>query len=189
MFELLRKHIEKRIAITDEEFAVAESLFRPQKLRKKQFLLNQGAVCLYESFVVSGCLKSFYTDKQGTEHVLRFSVEDGWAGDIDSFAHATPASFSIQAIETTTLLTINKPALAQLYQQAPHLETFFRILNEKALVATSQRVIDTLSTSAQERYEHFLSTYPHLVQRVSLKDIASYLGVTPIFLSRLRQKR
>ncbi|GAB3961969.1 Crp/Fnr family transcriptional regulator [Spirosoma harenae] len=188
MFELLRQSIDKRISLTDEEFAIVESFFSIHKLRRKAYLLSQGETCRYESFVVSGCLKSFHTDPQGVEHILRFSVEDHWAGDLDSFVHQTPSSFSIQAIESTTLLVIDKTALNLLYQRVPKLETFFRLLNEKALMATSQRVIQSVSQSAQERYNQFKQKEPALLQRVPLKDIAAYLGMTPVFLSRLRRK-
>lgn len=189
MFETLRAHIEKKIALTDDEFAQASSYFTVRKLKKKQFLLQQGDSCRYESFVVSGCLKAYHTDDQGVDHVLRFSVEDHWAGDLDSFINHTPSSFNIEAIETVTLLVIDKPSLDQLYQHVPKLETFFRLLNQNALIATSQRVIKNLSIPAKERYEQFLATYPHLVQRIPLKDIASYLGITPVFLSKLRRDK
>jgi CRP-like cAMP-binding protein len=188
VFDLLRAHIQRRITLTDMDFAVVESLFTVRKLPKKQFVLKQGEVCRYESFVVSGCLKSFHTDQQGTEHILRFSVEDGWAGDLESFVQETSSSFSIQAVEPTTLLQIDKSGLRQLYQRAPNLETFFRLLNEKALGATAQRVIQTVSLSAEKRYHQFVVAHPGLVQRVPLKDIAAYLGITPVFLSRLRRR-
>jgi CRP-like cAMP-binding protein len=99
MFDVLRNHIEKKTPLTDDEFAQTTSFFTVRKLKKRQFLLQQGDVCRYESFVVSGCLKSYHTDDQGNDHILRFSVEDHWAGDLDSFLHTTPSSFNIEAIE------------------------------------------------------------------------------------------
>jgi CRP-like cAMP-binding protein len=188
MFDVLRNHIEKKTPLTDDEFALATSFFMVRKLKKRQFLLQQGDVCRFESFVVSGCLKSYHTDDQGNDHILRFSVEDHWAGDLDSFLNSTPSSFNIEAIEPVTLLVIDKPALDQLYERVPKLETFFRLLNQNALIATSQRVINNLSIPAKERYQQFLTHYPHLVQRIPLKDIASYLGITPVFLSKLRRE-
>ncbi|MFD1139702.1 Crp/Fnr family transcriptional regulator [Larkinella insperata] len=188
-FHALRRHIERKIPLTDGEFAHVTALFAVKELAKKQFLHRQGEVCRYESFVVSGCLKSYHTDEGGDTHILRFSVEDWWAGDLDSFLHQTPSSFSIEAVEPVTLLVIDKPGLALLYERAPKLESFFRILNENALIATSQRVIKNLSLPAGERYRLFRAAYPQLEQRVPLKDIASYLGITPVFLSRLRNER
>lgn len=189
MFDRLRQHIERKVSLTDNEFAPVAELFTVKKLAKKQLLHRQGAVCRYESFVVSGCLKSYHTDEQGYSHVLRFSVEDWWAGDLESFVHQTPSAFSIEAVEPVTLLVIDKPNLQLLYERAPKLETFFRILNENALIATSQRVIKNLSLPAKERYRLFRAAYPQLEQRVPLKDIASYLGITPVFLSKLRNDR
>ncbi|RRB06816.1 Crp/Fnr family transcriptional regulator [Larkinella rosea] len=189
MFDVLRNHIEKKVSLTDDEFAQASALFTIRKLKKKQFLLQQGDVCRYESFVVTGCLKSYHTDDQGVDHVLRFSVEYHWAGDLDSFINKTPSSFNIEAMEPVTLLVIDEPSLDQLYQCVPKLETFFRLLNQNALIATSQRVIKNLSIPASERYHLFLQANPHLVQRIPLKDIASYLGITPVFLSKLRREK
>ncbi|GAB3273826.1 Crp/Fnr family transcriptional regulator [Larkinella harenae] len=189
MFDALQAHIEKKIALTDDEFAHVKTLFTPRTLKKKQYLLQQGDVCRYESFVVKGCLKSYHTDDQGADHILRFSVEDWWAGDLDSFINQTPSSFNIQAVEPVTLLVIDKPSLDQLYQVVPKIETFFRLLNQNALIATSRRVITTFSIPAKERYEQFLTIYPHLAQRIPLKDIAAYLGITPVFLSKLRRER
>ncbi|GAB3921559.1 Crp/Fnr family transcriptional regulator [Larkinella terrae] len=189
MFSTLRHHIEKKIPLTDDEFTLASAHFTVRRLKKRQFLLQQGDVCRYESFVVSGCLKSYHTDDQGVDHILRFSVEDHWAGDLDSFINSTPSSFNIEALEPVTLLVIDKPSLDQLYQRVPKLETFFRLLNQNALIATSQRVIKNLSVPASERYQLFLKANPQLVQRIPLKDIASYLGITPVFLSKLRREK
>ncbi|MFC5408481.1 Crp/Fnr family transcriptional regulator [Larkinella bovis] len=188
MFEPLRDHIARIVPLTDEEFAQTVGFFAVRQLKKRQFLHQQGDVCRYESFVLKGCLKSYHTDEKGFDHVLRFSVEGWWAGDLASFLHLTPSTFSIEAIEPVTVLVIDKPTLQQLYEHVPKMETFFRILNENALIATSQRVINTLSIPARERYERFLASYPHLVHRIPLKDIASYLGITPVFLSKLRRE-
>ena len=188
VYPALRHHVEKIIPLTDDESDFASTLFAERQLKKKQFLVQQGDVCKYESFVVSGCLKSYYTDDQGHDHILRFSVEDWWASDIKSLLNNVPSSFSIQATEPTTLLIIDKAGLDELYTGAPKFETFFRKLNENALVATADRVINNLSLPAKDRYEMFLNAYPRIAQRIPLKDIASYLGITPEFLSQLRKE-
>ncbi|WP_128546358.1 Crp/Fnr family transcriptional regulator [Larkinella soli] len=189
MQDALRSHIERKIPLTDEEFAATMPFFHVRKLKRRQFLLQQGEVCRYESFVVGGCLKSYHTDERGDDHILRFSVEDWWAGDLDSFLHHTPSTISIEALEPVTLLVIDQPGLEQLYREVPKMETFFRMLNENALIATSRRVIADLSLPARERYERFLTTYPQIAQRIPLKDIAAFLGITPVFLSRLRREQ
>lgn len=188
MNQLLRDHIETKIVLNDEEYALVSSFFTERRLKKKQFLLQQGDVCFCESFVAKGCLKSYHTDAQGMDHILRFSVEGWWAGDLDSFTNGNPSSFNIEAMEPVTVLVITKPALDRLYEQVPKMETFFRILNENALISTSKRVIGNLSLPAKERYQIFLNKYPNISQRVPLKDIASFLGITPVFLSMIRRE-
>jgi CRP-like cAMP-binding protein len=187
-YALFRRHLERIIPLTDDEFACISSLFTVKNLKKRQFLLQQGDMCKYESYVVSGCLKSYHTDREGQDHILQFSIEDWWAGDLKSFLRKELSSFSIEAIEPVVLLTIDKQRLDRLYAEIPKFEKFFRVLSENALIATSQRIINNLSLSAKERYDLFLTTYPRIAARIPLKDIASYLGITPVFLSQLRRE-
>ncbi|GAB4016216.1 Crp/Fnr family transcriptional regulator [Spirosoma koreense] len=188
MFEAFRRHIETKIELSDDEFARLSSHFSPRRLTRKEALLQQGDVCRYESFVVSGCLKTYHTDENAVDHILRFSIENWWAGDLGSFLHNTPSALTIEALEPTTLLVIDKPSLEKLYQQLPNVQTFFKVLNENALIATSQRLMHNLSLPASERYALFLNAYPQIARRIPLKDLAAYLGITPVFLSKLRRK-
>ncbi len=188
MFELLRTHIEKRVDLTDEEFATIFKFFVPKKLRKKQFLLNEGEVCKHISFVNSGCLRQYTIDNKGVEHIIQFAIEDWWVSDLHSFLSGKPATDNIDALEDSEVLLLEKSARDELLNSCPKMEKFFRILIEANHVATNQRISDSLSTSAEERYLNFIKTYPKIFEQVPQNQIASYLGITPQSLSRIRKE-
>lgn len=188
MFQLLRTHIEKRVNLTDEEFATIFKFFVPKKLRKKQFLLNEGEVCKHISFVNSGCLRQYTIDNKGVEHIIQFAIEDWWVSDLHSFLSGKPATDNIDALENSEVLLLEKSARDELLNSCPKMEKFFRILIEANHVATNQRISDSLSTSAEERYLNFIKTYPKIFEQVPQNQIASYLGITPQSLSRIRKE-
>lgn len=188
MFQLLRTHIEKRVNLTDEEFATIFKFFVPKKLRKKQFLLNEGEVCKHISFVNSGCLRQYTIDNKGVEHIIQFAIEDWWVSDLHSFLSGKPATDNIDALEDSEVLLLEKSARDELLNSCPKMEKFFRILIEANHVATNQRISDSLSTSAEERYLNFIKTYPKIFEQVPQNQIASYLGITPQSLSRIRKE-
>lgn len=175
--------------LAEEEQAFFLSLIKERRLLRKQFLVQEGDVCKYESFVVQGCLRTFYVDAKGVDYTISFSVEDWWAADLDSFLHGTPARWNIEALEPTQVLSIEKQHLNLLYQEVPAFERFFRILHQQAFIAQTNRILWDISLSGAERYEAFLAAYPSIAQRVAQKYIASYLGITPVFLSQLRRPR
>lgn len=186
---LLKMHISKYISLTHDEFASFASLLKSTSLKKGEFLIQAGDICKHESFVTSGCLKSYYEDENGLEHILDFSIEGWWADDLFSFFTQTPSRSSIKAIEDTNVLQINKQDLENVYQKIPKFERFFRLLFQRAYIAQREQINLILSTPAQERYLLFLKKKPYAEKRFSQKDIASYLGITPQFLSSLRKKK
>lgn len=188
MFSLLRAHIEKRVHLTDEEFAVSSKFFIPKKLRKIQFLLNEGEVCTHIGFVNSGCLREYNIDSKGTEHIIQFAIEDWWVSDLHSFLSGKPAEFNVDALLDSEVLLLEKSARDELLNKCPKMERFFRLLIEANHVATHQRIADSLSASAEERYLKFVKTYPKLFEIVPQNQIASYLGITPQSLSRIRKE-
>jgi len=188
MFNLLRTHIEKRVHISDEEFEVISKFFIPKKLRKKQFLLHEGEVCKNIGFVNSGCLREYTIDNKGSEHIIQFAIEDWWISDPNSFLSGLPSTYNIDALENSKVLLLEKSAREKLLDSCPKMERFFRILIETNFVATQRRITDSLSTSAEERYLKFVKTYPKLIEQVSQNHIASYLGITPQSLSRIRKE-
>lgn len=187
MSELLRSHILKRVDLTEEEVTRVLAFFTPKKLRKKQFILQEGEVCRQIAFVVRGCLRLYSIDDKGEEHVVQFAIEDWWISDLQSFLTGEISGYYIDALEDTDLLLIERTARDEMLDEVPKLERFFRLLIEKGYVATQQRVACTLSSSAEERYLKFLKTFPSLAQHVPQNQIASYLGIAPESLSRIRK--
>jgi CRP-like cAMP-binding protein len=187
-FDLLISSISKHISLTAEEIEFFTSLLRSRSLASSEFLLREGDVCKYESFVTRGCLKTYYLDENGLEHIIDFSIEEWWADDLYSFLTQTASKSNIKAIEDTDILQIGKTDLELLYKKIPKFERFFRILFQNAFIAQREQINQALSASAEERYLLFLKKKPYAEKRFSQKDIASYLGVTPQFLSTLKKK-
>jgi CRP-like cAMP-binding protein len=186
--DLLKMHLSKHTSLTRDEFDFFTSLLKSNSLKKGEFLIHAGDICKYESFVTRGCLKSYYEDENGFEHILDFCIEGWWADDLFSFFTQTPSQSSIKAIEDTDVLQINNQDLEDVYQKVPKFERFFRLLFQRAYIAQREQINLILSTPAQERYLLFLKKKPYAEQRFSQKDIASYLGITPQFLSALKKK-
>jgi CRP-like cAMP-binding protein len=186
--DLLKANISKSISLTEEEFGFFASLLKPRSLKKGEFLIHQGDVCKHETFVTKGCLKSYYEDDQGQEHILDFSIEGWWANDLYSFFTQTPSKSAVKAIEDTDVLQISKPDLERVYETIPKFERFFRLLFQRAFITQREQINLILSTPAEERYILFMKNKPYAEDRFSQKDIASYLGITPQFLSSLKKK-
>ena len=183
------KHIEKVIILSSRDKEVFESLVECISLKKNELLLEEGEICRYEYFILSGCLRSYYIDDSSIEHTTLFAIEGWWTGNLKSFVKNTPSTFFIQAQEKSDLLRISKTNMETIYEQIPQFERYFRILLQNRLLVTQDRVNNHLSVPASQRYIQFISKYPEIEQRVSLKHIASYLGITPTYLSRLRRMR
>lgn len=186
MYDLILKNISRFITLTPEEEQYFTSLLKLKKLKKKQYLLQEGDVVRYDYFVNKGCLKTYSIDEKGQEHVVQFSIEDWWTGDMYSFLTQTPARYTIDAIEDTELLCLERNALEELYIKVPKFERFFRHLLQNAFISLQERIIANLSQPADERYCNFITKYPAMEKRLPLKQIASYLGITPESLSRIR---
>lgn len=187
-FDLLLANISRHISLDPEEAALFTSLLKVKVLRSGEFLLHEGNICKYESFVVRGCLKTYYLDENGFEHIIDFSIEEWWADDLYSLLTQTASRSNIKAIEDTEILQISKSDLELLYKKVPKFERFFRILFQNAYIAQREQINQALSASAEERYVLFLKQKPYAERRFSQKDIASYLGVTPQFLSALKKR-
>ncbi|WP_256013713.1 Crp/Fnr family transcriptional regulator [Desertivirga xinjiangensis] len=188
MFTLLVKHITNVVSLSNEEIILLTSHFKHKTLKKKQYLLEQGEVARYEYFIIKGCLKTFNVNQAGEESILSFSTENWWVGDLYSFWTGNPSSYSISALEDCELLYIDNDVLETLYLLIPKLERYFRILLKNAYVASQRRIILTINQTAEERYIDFIKRYPDLEQRIPQYMVASYLGITPEFLSKIRRK-
>jgi CRP-like cAMP-binding protein len=186
MFELLLQSIEEKISISKEEFDFCKTLFIPKKLRKKQYLLQEGDVCRYTAFVEKGMLRTFTVDEKGNEPILQFSMEGWWIADLYSFLTEEPSMYNVEALEECELLLITKENWEILLAKVPAFERYFRLLIQNNLIATQRRLMSSLSESAEEKYTKLINNFPGCIQRVPQHMIASYLGITPETLSRIR---
>lgn len=175
--------------LTDENEAVVSSAFEAVSIRKKMSLLSVGQTSKYLYFVVSGCLRSYYVDMKGVEHIYQIRMDNSWITDLDSFFSQTPSKYNIESLEDTVLLRITHQRFEELLVEIPCLERYFRILFQKAYINALNRLNATMWESALDRYNEMLKENPEIFQRVPLVYIASYLGITPESLSRIRKQK
>ncbi len=188
MFELLLKSVSEKVSVTEEEFNFCKTLFIPKKLRKKQYLLQEGDVSRYTAFVEKGILRMFTVDEKGNEPILQFSPEGWWVADLYSFLTDEPSIYNIEALEDCELLLITKDSWNILLEKMPVFEKFFRILIQNSLIATQRRLMSSISEAAEEKYLKLIDNFPGCIQRVPQHMIASYLGITRETLSRVRSQ-
>src|SRR5262245_46506343 len=188
-FDKLRVYLEKRAAFSEEEFAFMATLFVPRPLRAGEFFQRGGDVATHAAFVVGGCRRSYVIDGKGKEHIVQFAPEDWWVGDATSLASGTPSQYFIDAIEDSELLAIDPRSHDQVIDRVPGYAAGFRAGLQRKAAAQEQRIVDSLSASAEERYQEFLRTYPSIALRVPQWMLASYLGISPETLSRIRKGR
>lgn len=188
MTNLLFSHISRYINLLPEEVELFNSVLEKRSVPKKEYLLQQGHICRYDSFITKGCVKVCYTDEKGTECIIKFAPEDCWVIDLDSFLNHKPSFYYIQAIEDTELFQISLSNYQLLHKTIPAFQKFSSERWQNGFIALQQRIMQNLSMSAEGRYQHFKNKYPGLEQRIPQKLIASYLGITPEFLSMLRKK-
>lgn len=190
MIAPLIKNIQSKIQLTEEEIKLFADSWKEKKLDKNDLLFKTGDICRYDSFVISGCVKAFYIHPTtGKEEILFFAIEDWWATDLDSFSNQSPSDYTIQALEDTLLLQISHDAFEKLLTVIPKLERYFRLILHGYIGSIQKRIILTNAHSAEERYIEFVKRYPKIIQKVPQYLIASYLGITPEFLSKIRAKR
>ena len=184
----LLDYIKKYINLTLEEEILLLSKINIRTYLKNQYIVQQGDVCKSVNFIITGCTKTFYMDAEGQEHIVMFSIEDWWTSDLGSFITQEPADFNVQCIENTQLIQFRYDNLEELYIEIPKFERLFRKIVERAFVASQKRIIRNFSLDAKERYKIFKTTYPKIVQRVPQYMIASYLGITKEFLSKIKSQ-
>ena len=185
---LIIQNMEKIISLTDEEKELILSKIELKNYKAKTVILHAGEICKHSYFVKSGILRSFNINDNIVEHVLQFACEDWWIGDMYSLISQKPGNLFIEVNEDAEVALLSKENQEELYHEIPKLERFFRILIENSLVAHQERLMDNLSLTAEERFEKFCSKYPTLIQKVPQKQIASYIGVTPEFFSKMKAK-
>lgn len=187
--DFILSNISKHISLSSEETNYFLSLLQSKTITKRDFLLKTDEPCNTFNYVISGALRAFYRDASDKESTIMFAVADWWITDMPSFVHRTPATISIEAITESEVLQISYENMESLYRTVPKFERFMRILMQNAYIREQLRVLQNLSLPAETRYQNFLKKYPTIVQQVQQKHIASYLGVTPEFLSAIRKPK
>lgn len=188
MYELFFQNFHKKVPITGQEEETIKNFLSPKKLRKKQYLLQEGDVCKTIAFVEKGALRAYSMDETGNENIIQFALEGWTISDLYSFLTGEPATYTIDALEDSELVLISKPAHEELLKTMPAYETYTRLQITGAYLAMQKRLTSVLSLSSEERYANLTSTYPDIVQRVPQHMIASYMGLKPETLSRVRKK-
>ena len=187
--EPLLDFFQQMLPLDEKEQQLVRDTFRSRLYRRRQYVLQEGNVCTTLQFVVRGCLRMYKIDEQGNIHILQFAAENSWINDLGSFHGLRPSQLNIDALEDTVVLQINRDDLVRLYIEALKFNRIFRVLTENHFVLLQERLLQNISSTAEERYNRFFDHYPHLIGRLSQVQIAAYLGVSPEFLSRLRGRQ
>jgi CRP-like cAMP-binding protein len=188
MYDVFFKKINEVIHLTSDEEAIFKNYLMPKKLRKKQFILQEGDICKYSIFVEKGLLRSYSVNEKGNDQVVQFALEGWWIADLYSFITGEPSRYNIDALEDCELLLINNDGLKEVRRQIPKFLEFSFLQMQNAYIALERRWSHMVTLSTEERYNKLLDKYPDIVQRVPQHMIASYLGLTPETLSRAKKQ-
>lgn len=187
MLQQLIRHFESYLPFEEREKQLLEGRVTQRRIKRRQLILQEGFPCKHYSFVVEGCFKMYGADKKGNQHNIQFAAENDWIADIGSFHSEKPSRLFIEAIEPSLILQIERQDLYFLYLNISKLDRIFKVIIEDKFVELQNRVLQNISSTAEERYQTFIEQYPNLALRLPNTQIASYLGITPEFLSKIRK--
>jgi CRP-like cAMP-binding protein len=188
MFEVIQAYFERNFRLTSEDIALIRSVFIPKTLQKGEFLLREGELARYGAFVCKGLLRSYIIDNKGKEHIVMFAPENWWISNKGGAAEVSPSTFFIDAIEDSELLLLDKAGHFAMLEKVAGYAASFQVGIQKHSAAKDQRIVHSLTATAEEKYNNFIAAYPSIAQRVPQHMLASYLGLTPETLSRIRRK-
>jgi len=188
MFEIFAAYLKEKGGLTDEEVKRVEEVTILKKLRKRQYLLQEGDISHYNCFIAKGCLRLYRVSKDGTERILKFGIENWWISDYESYNTGRPSKSNIDALEDSELILIKKEDFDFVSEAIPNLQKFIKRLEEKSFDVSQNRILSNISETAEEKYENFIRSCPEINRRVPLHMIASFLGVSRETLSRVRNK-
>ena len=188
MFQRIREYLSRSVRLSEAEIKIFENSLELRLIPKKTILLQAGEVCNFEAYINKGCIREYFIDDAGIELTLQFATEDWWVSDITSFEDQIPSDMYIETLEDCELLVLTRQSKENLINEVPQLERMFRLMIQRHLSKLQKRLFKTVSSTAMDQYIEFVTRYPTISQRVSQQYIASYLGITPEFLSRLRAK-
>jgi len=188
MFDVLAKYLREKGALTNDEIEQFRASSITRRFRKRQYLLQEGDICHYNSFVAKGCMRMYRVGDNGAEHMLRFAIETWWMADYESYNSGNSSKNNIDALEDTDLIMIKKNDFDALVNAIPNFRIFKEKLETRSYDASQNRILSNISDTAEKRYENFIQKYPDIYNRVPLHMIASYLGLTRETLSRIRKQ-
>ena len=188
MFEALRKYILEKVFLSEEELSKIEAVCQFKRLRKRQYLLQEGDIWKYNAFIVKGCVRTYTVDDKGNEYIINFAIENWWTGDRESLQTGNPSACYIDALEDSEIILISKLNFDRLCSDIPALNDMVNTILQNSFIASQSRIQSFLSLSAEEKYLRFLEKYPQLATRIPQGMIASYLGITEETLSRVRRQ-
>ncbi|PWK26321.1 CRP-like cAMP-binding protein [Arcicella aurantiaca] len=187
-FNAINQYVNKCAVFSETEIQLFDSLLQQKTVKKKTMLLREGEICNFEAYILKGCIRTFCMDENGAEVILQFAVEDWWVSDIASFHEQTPSKLYIETLENCELLILTHEAKEELLAKIPQFERVFRLMVQRNLSVTQNRLVNTIAKPAHDRYVEFLERYPSVAQRVAQHYIAAYLGISAEFLSKIRAK-
>ena len=189
MHEVFRKYITEKtsVPLNEEEFELIKKVYLPKRIRRRQYLLQEGEVCRQMAFIVKGAMRQYAVDQDGEDNIINFGIENWWMSDRESFLMETPSKYNIDAQEDSDVLLVTKEANEDLRNRIPAMQQLFRMLDEKHYIASQKRIKAAISLTAEERYNELMNTYPEFLQRFPQHMIASYLGISPETLSTIRK--
>ena len=188
MFEVFFSQVKDKVLLSEAEQKLVKTFFSHKKIRKKQYLLQEGNICRHLAFVEKGLLRSYNVDEKGVEHMIHFAWEGWWMADMLSFLSDEPSTYHIDAIEEAELLLISQTDFEKMLLKVPVIERYFRILFQNNIISKERRLISSITNSAEEKFLHLSATNPALIKRIPQQLVASYLGITPETLSRIKKK-
>lgn len=187
--ELFTNYFRRHIELTPEEIEYLSTIIKVSKVKKRQFIVQPDFVCKYRTYVVSGTFRAYLIGSEGQEHTIAFAIDDWWISDYSSYIFQQPATLFVEALEESTIIQLDYNAEQLLKENHPKFEKFFRIITERSFAFLQKRMLSALSKTAEERYEEFIEKYPIIAARVPQYALASYLGMSTEFLSKIRNKR
>lgn len=188
MFKNIDAFVNRCASFTENELEIFHSLIDFKTVRKKEYLLTKGEICDFEAYILKGCIRNYFINENGVKVIMQFAIEDWWISDIASFHEKKPSKFYIETLEDCELFFLSYDNKEKLLQKVPKFERFFRLMVQHNLSSTQDRLINTMVKSALEKYLDFIKLYPTIPQRVPQHYIASYLGISAEFLSKIRKK-
>ncbi|MES2485773.1 MAG: Crp/Fnr family transcriptional regulator [Bacteroidota bacterium] len=186
LFDYINKHSPN--GISENDFEIVKGYFTYKRIRKKQYLLQEGDVCKYFGFILNGAMRQYTIDDKGVEHIVQLAVENWWVGDRESYIMFTPSVYNIDAWEDTELLLISRQDVLELHKHCPAFVETVKVMDDRNNIANQRRITSSISASAEKRYTNFIACYPNLLERFPQHIIASYLGITKDTLSRVKRQ-